>query len=41
MASEVGIGLAALALAIGFVYFLIKRQRSQPSRAGSSPGSNG
>ena len=39
--SEVGIGLAALALAIGLVYFRIKRQRSQPSRAGSSPGSNG
>jgi membrane protein YqaA with SNARE-associated domain len=39
--SEVGVALAALALAIGLVYALIKRQRSQPSRSGSSPGSNG
>ena len=38
--SEVGLGLAALALAIGLVYYLGRRQRSQPSRAGSSEGSN-
>ena len=39
--TEVGIGLAVLALAIGLVYYLIKRQGSQPSRSDRSPGSNG
>ncbi len=39
--TEVGIGLAVLALAIGLVYSLIKRQGSQPSRSDRSPGSNG
>ena len=39
--AEVGLGLAALALAIGLAYYLIKRQGSQPSRSGRSPGSNG
>jgi membrane protein YqaA with SNARE-associated domain len=39
--SETGLALAALALVIGLIYFLVKRQRSQPSRTGSSPGSNG
>jgi membrane protein YqaA with SNARE-associated domain len=36
-----GIGLAVLALAIGLIYYLVKRQRSQPRRSGKSPGSNG
>jgi membrane protein YqaA with SNARE-associated domain len=36
-----GIVLAMLALAIGLIYYLVKRQRSQPSRSGRSPGSNG
>jgi membrane protein YqaA with SNARE-associated domain len=39
--SETGLALASLALVIGLIYFLVKRQRSQPSRTGSSPGSNG
>ena len=39
--TEVGIGLAVLALAIGLAYYLIKRQRSRPSLSGKSPGSNG
>jgi membrane protein YqaA with SNARE-associated domain len=39
--SEVGIGLAVLALVVGALYYFVMRQRSQPSRAGKSPGSNG
>ena len=39
--TEVGIGLAVLAMAIGLIYYLVKRQRSQPRRSGKSPGSNG
>jgi membrane protein YqaA with SNARE-associated domain len=36
-----GIVLAMLALATGLIYYLVKGQRSQPSRSGKSPGSNG
>ena len=36
-----GIGLAVVALAIGLAFYLIRRQRSQPSRSGRSAGSNG
>jgi membrane protein YqaA with SNARE-associated domain len=39
--SEAGLALAALALVIGLVYYLVRRQRSQPNRSASSPGSNG
>ena len=39
--TEIGIGLAVIALAIGLIYYLVKRQRSQPRRSGKSPGSNG
>jgi len=39
--SAVGIGLAVLALVIAAVYYVVARQRSQPSREGKSPGSNG
>ena len=39
--TEAGIGLAVLAMAIGLIYYLVKRQRSQPRRSGKSPGSNG
>jgi membrane protein YqaA with SNARE-associated domain len=39
--TEVGVGLAGLALAIGLAYYLFKRQGSQRSRADRSPGSNG
>ena len=39
--TEIGIGLAVLALAIGLIYYLVKRQGSQPRRSGKSPGSNG
>jgi len=39
--TEAGIGLAVLALAIGLIYYLVKRQGSQPRRSGKSPGSNG
>lgn len=36
-----GIVLAALAVTIGVTYYFVRRQRSQPSRAASSAGSNG
>jgi membrane protein YqaA with SNARE-associated domain len=39
--AEVGIGLAVLALVVGAIYYFIMRHRSQPSRTGKSPGSNG
>lgn len=38
--AETGLALAALAVAGGVVYYLLRRQRSQPSRAGRSAGSN-
>jgi membrane protein YqaA with SNARE-associated domain len=37
----VGLVLAAVALAIGAAYIVLRRQRSSPSLAGSSSGSNG
>jgi membrane protein YqaA with SNARE-associated domain len=39
--TEAGLAAAALAIVIGVSYYLVRRQRSQPSSAGSSPGSNG
>ena len=39
--AQVGSSLAVLALVLGGIYYLVARQRSQPSRAGKSPGSNG
>lgn len=39
--SEIGLGLAGVALVIGLIYYAVRRQRSQPSRAARSAGSNG
>jgi membrane protein YqaA with SNARE-associated domain len=39
--AEVGIGLAVLAVAIGVAFYLLRRQRVQPSLDGSSEGSKG
>ena len=38
--AAIGVGLAAVAVASGLVYYLVRRQRAQPSRAGRSAGSN-